>query len=51
MNQDDKIKLIKKHLGSYNEWLIKNGLKLLKEYDRMKKADRIELLSHLKPKE
>lgn len=50
MSRDDKIELIKKHLGpDTEEWIINNCLKLLKDYDKKKKADRIELLSHVKP--
>ena len=49
MNRNDKIQLIQKHLGSStSEWIINNCLKLLKEYDKQKKAHRIELLTKLK---
>ena len=45
MNQNDKILLIKKNLGSDTDaWTITSCLKLLKEYDKLKKANRIKSL-------
>ena len=45
MNQNDKIILIKKNLGSDTDaWIVTSCLKLLKEYDKLKKANRIKSL-------
>lgn len=48
MNRADKIELIKKHLGpDIDPWTVTSCLKLLKEYDIKKKADRIKLFKYL----
>ena len=45
MNQNDKILLIKNNFGSFTDaWTIESCLKLLKEYDKLKKANRIKSL-------
>jgi len=49
MNQTEKIQLIKKHLGPDTDaWTVTSCLKLLKEYDKLKKEDRIKILATIK---
>ncbi len=50
MNQTTKIQLIKKHLGAdTDQWTVTSCLVLLKDHDKLKKANRIELLAEIKP--
>lgn len=49
MNRNTKIQLIQKHFGQgTSQWIIESCLKILKDYDKQKKAHRIELLTKLR---
>ncbi|KKM20008.1 hypothetical protein LCGC14_1649880 [marine sediment metagenome] len=52
MTQKDKIKLIKKQFDNYygitDGWVQAKCLLLLKDYDKLKKAHRIDLLAGMK---